>query len=287
MPEELSADALQEDKLSSDGAAAMALSSGPVLPPKPSGVVVNEEPSVVLRDTASEAKLAIAAVATPTPAPAAAEKSTEELDARRRKTVKLDAHKVEQMSAELQAKRAAEAAKAPEPVLELAASPRAARPGATSAPAPIMAEDDFEPPRRSNRSLVIGIVSVVAVIGLLGVAKTMLGGDEAADGPAKTATTTPNATGQAPNPGAAVTATGATTTTLPQPTATPDARPTADPTTTPTAKKAATPPVVQQGVAPVVPVTPKPVAPVPDDKGAKKPSTPAATKGSIVRDVPF
>jgi hypothetical protein len=281
MPEELSSDALQEDKLSSDGAAAMALSSGPVLPPKPSGVVVNEEPSVVLSDPTSEVMKAIAAAtaATATPAPApAVSKPEDDLDARRRKTIKLDPVKVEQMSAALQAKRAAEKAASEAPI-ELAAAPRVARPGATTAPVPTAAEDEsFEMPRRSNRSLVIGIVSVVAVLGLLGVARTMFQSDDPADGAAKSATSAATSASP-PTPGAGVTANGTATTALPQPTQ--DATPTPGPTTPPKKDPPKTYP--QQGAGqPVAPVTtPKATGDV-----VKKPVPPKGN-GTIVRDVPF
>jgi hypothetical protein len=275
--------------VSSDGAVAMAVVTGPVLPPKAADVAVPQEPSIVVKDIAATAR-AIA------DEEAARKRSDED---RRRQTVRLDDLRKDPGLAEMYAKYDAPAA-APAPVIEPAPAPPSRR---AAVAAPIPEVEDEPPPANNNRKIVFGAVGVAALIAVLGIAKATLSDK---DDPLPTPPgTTEAATRQTSTPGASLTGTTAPDSAAPRedttataahadppakPTATTPAPSPADPPAAPARKdapkkedrpreepkpKAATPP----------PPPPPPQQPPPPAADKKKPAGKGA--GGIVRDAPF
>jgi hypothetical protein len=272
--------------VSSDGAVAMAVVTGPVLPPKAAEVHVPQEPSIVVKDIAATAR-AIA-----------------DEESRRRQTVRLDELNKDPAVAALYAKYEAQAASQEAPaVADAAPAPRS-----EPRPAPVRRADaaplpEAEPgldeglPVNNNRKWVFGLIGAAAVLALLGVARATLSGDES-DAPTATgvATGTTTTTAVKPaepparqEPGASPTGAAvpeATTRVSPSPTT-----PSAPPGTTrePEAKvEPKSPPKVESKVEP----KPKPTPPPPPEKKAAPQATatppkPGGTGKGIIREVPF
>lgn len=290
-----------EEKMpvSSDGAVAMAVVTGPVVPRKAAEVTVPQEPSIVVKDVAAAAR-------------AVADEDTrrQEEEQRRRQTVRLDDLRKDPALAEMYAKYENTGGAAPEPE---PAKPTPAKPAPTpvkatpTAPDPRVErraaplpepEEEVALPTNNNRKIVFGAVGVAALIALLGIAKATLSPDKDDSLPTPPVAT---ATKTAPEPTADTTskqgasAVGAAT---PDTTAT-NADTTAAATAAPTPAKTPTPPSTAsdppaavpkkdtkvepkaKAVAPPPPAQTSTPAPPPADK--KKP----ATKGGIIRDVPF
>lgn len=283
------------EPVSSDGAVAMALVTGPVLPPKAAEVIVAREPSIVVRDVAALAR----SIADEAP-------SKQDDEARRRQTVRLDDLRKDPALEEMYAKYEKGAAPAPVAAEPTAPPPsaRASKPPAPkpvvsrpvqSAPIPEVETEDEPLPVNNNRKIVFGAVGVAALLAILGIAKATLSDKDDGFPPSGSEA----ATKQTSTPGASPVGT------TPHDTTSPHDAPTAhatnhDPPAKPTA---ADPPPKPMATAPATtaPATNPPAADPPkkDTKAVKvaapPPAPPPATDkkkpagkgGGIVRDVPF
>jgi hypothetical protein len=266
---------------SSNGEAAVAIATGPKLPPKPLDVAVTQEPSIIVAE------------ADPNDG------------SRRRETVRLDALKFDPETAEMYAKRErderAKAAKAAQS--KVARTQRIIRePGKPIALAPVPSvtpdDDDVYPPRKNNRAIVIGAVAFAGLIMVLGLVKAMSGKEDEppTDTASATATSTSTSAPRATAAAAATTTTtaAATTTTAAAPaTAKADTKP-ADPTPNKASRvssvAATAAPVMAAKDLPSAPATVQPTAKATavDDGAGKPPKKPQkGGTGSIVRDAPF
>jgi hypothetical protein len=245
------------EPVSSDGAVAMALVTGPVLPPKAAEVIVAREPSIVVKDVAALAR-------------SIADEAPKDDEARRRQTVRLDDLRKDPGLAEMYAKY--ENAAAPEPVAAEPAAPppsaRASRPAAPkpvasrpaqSAPVPEVEIEDESPPVNNNRKIVFGAVGVAALLAILGIAKATLSDKDDGFPPSGSEAVTK----QTSTPGASPVGTTPHDTTSPHdaPTAhatnhDPPAKPTADAPAKPTADTPAKPTAAALVAPADLPVTP-------------------------------
>lgn len=293
------------EPVSSDGAVAMALVTGPVLPPKAAEVIVAREPSIVVKDVAAMAR----AIADEPPP------SKQDDEARRRQTVRLDDLRKDPALEEMYAKYEKGAPSAPVAAEPAAPPPsaRASKPAAPkpvvsrpvqSAPVPEVEREDESLPVNNNRKIVFGAVGVAALLAILGIAKATLSDKDDGFPPAGSEATTkqtgtPGASpvGTTPhdatNPHDAPTAHATNHDPPAKPTTDPPAKPTADPAAKPTAAAhaapadlPATPPKKDtKAVKAATPPPAPPPAPPPPATDKKKPATKGG--GGIVRDAPF
>lgn len=158
----------EKGPVSSDGSVAMAVTGGPVLPPKAAEVTVPQEPSIVVKDVVATAH-----------AVANEESRRKEEEQRRRQTVRLGDIRKDPALAEMYAKyesvAIAEAAEA-----KASAVSKGERRN-LSAPLPVAEDSEIDtvfPDTTKNRKIVFGVLGIAVLLMLVGIVKATLSPDQ-------------------------------------------------------------------------------------------------------------